>query len=151
MTEDKWIKILEEEESRQQEYARSIEETKEKWRKLCLKNLPIFQSNIEKLNKILINYNCQFEMPNEIEHYTFSSSILNNFFIGLSETVSIRAILNEELIKYFSDASNMPMIENNEDELDFETKYYTDFDELIGDFIEAYKSELVNKKNEKKF
>lgn len=151
MTEDKWIKILEEEESRQEKSAHSMEESKEKWIKTSLKNLPIFQSNIEKLNKILINYNCQFDMPKEIVMY--SSSLLNrNFFKDTTnEMILIEATLYKEPIEYYCDTNDMPKIEINEDELDYKTKYYTNFDELIDDFIETYKTELVNIKNEKKF
>ena len=140
MTEDKWVKILEKEEEHQKESNRREEEVEEDFRKISLKNLPIFESNIERLNKILKNYNCQFGIPEEISIGPFQSLLDTKFY---NTWVVIRADIGKEPIEYYyKGALNLlPKIGMFE-------KKYTDFDKLIDDFIEAFKKELVRLKED---
>ena len=141
MTEDKWIKILEEEEEHQKESTRIQEKMEESWKKNSLKNLPIFESNIERLNKILKNYNCQFGMPKEYDFET-SESLLDILFYK-RYSVSIKAHIRKKPIEYYCTGSKMPS-ENVYGGA--RIPFYTDFDKLIDDFIEAYKEDLIKLK-----
>ena len=146
MTEDKWVKILEKEEEHQIEFARHKEKLEESWKKNSLKNLPIFQSNIERLNKFLTNYNCQFDIPKETSYsYEYTSSKLDTTFHRAykdDDQVMISAILDKETILYCCHGYNMPTT----GKLITHTIYYKDFDKLIDAFIESYKRELIKLK-----
>ena len=139
MTEDKWIKVLQDAEK---EAVEKIGEELEKEQE----HLSTFRLNIEKLNRILKNYNCHFSLPEFSNSKVYFLSSLNRP-IHKGDLVKIFANISKSPITYECDGDKFPMIENNKRAWKYESKEYEEFDKLIDDFIEAYKMDLIIFKN----